>query len=555
MKQALKIVLFCLLLLLVTAMLSVFLFRQQLQQLVLKRLLAEVETTFGNYYQLEVADLQTSLDFTNFSLRLIRPVFTTDTSQRAYLNRYPPVYFRADSVLVTGLNLRSLFFGKDIRLHEIVLANPSLVLLSRDSSRHDSNHVQPRHKRKLIDNISLGQLRIIDGDISLLNTHRLSDTVYYGEAIDLSIGQASLSLQQNGPLSNQLQLKSLVFAMEKVVVHPIGTAYAFEMEKLLFDLEGDSVCGKNMMLLPDRSLLRLSRQAEYQKTFAKIALGDVAVYGINYPALALSQVEARKVVLQNARFFLLRNKNKVTDPNLFKKSIRQALAGLPVQVHIDSLLLREMQLEFQLYMPDKSTPAIIRLHQANGLITQLHNKKDSKLLTQLRLKSRIMAHGKLDFQATFTPGRLEHSFQGQIYAMPFSDWNQVIAQMAPIQVSTGTIDGIQFKGTAGDMESRGEIIFRYQNLRAEVSKTSRSGKSRKSNLLSSAANLILHESNPPQGKLVPETKSFYFRREPWQGPVMLWVGGLLDGMEATLISEKNKARLAEAKIKRRKKTG
>lgn len=552
MRKTLKIVLYALLLLLVVAITTVFLFKEQLQQRVLRRLLAEIETTFGNYYQLEVKELQTSLDFTNFSLRLIQPVFTTDTLQRDYSNRYPPIFFQADSVLVSGLNLRSLFFGKDIRLHEIILSNPSLKLFSHDSTKNDNFQTKANNKRKRIDNISLAQLRIEAGDISLLNVHRQMDTLYYGESIDLTLGQTNLALQQSGPFLKQLRLKSLVFAMENVEIRPIGTAYAFEMERLIFDLAGDSLSGKNMKLLPDRSLLQLSRQADYQKTFAKIALGDIAVHGINFPALANNQVELKKVVLDNARFFLLRNKNKVTDPKLFKKSIRQTLADLPVQLHIDSLLIKNMQLEFQLYMPGKSKPAIVRLDRANGLITQLHNKSSSKVLTHLSLKSRIMAHGKLDFQATFTPGKLEHSFKGKIYAMPFSDWNQVVAQMAPLQISSGSIDGIQFSGMAGDMESRGKIIFRYHNLRAELSRTDKSGRIRKANLLSSATNLMLYESNPRTGKQLPDAQSFHFRREAWQGPVMLWVGGLLDGMEATLLSEKKRARLRSMQQKRQK---
>lgn len=552
MKRILKIVLAGLFFLLLSAGLAAYFFKNQLQKLVLHRLLAEIEATFGNYYQLQFSEIHTSLDFTNFSLHLIQPVFTTDTLQRAYVSRFPPVYFRADSVLVTGLNLRSLFFGKNIRLHEIALTNPSLVLLSPDNRRLDSSEFQSKYRRKRIQNISLLRFRITNGNLSLLNTHRLSDTVYYGEAIDLNIGRARLGLQESGPLSQQLQLKSLVFAMQKVVVRPIGTAYAFEMEKLLFDLEGDSIHGTNMSLLPDRSLFRLSKQAVYQKTFAKIALGDVALYGINYPALALKSLALRKVTLTNARFFLLRNKNKVTDPALFKKSIHKSLADLPIKIQIDSLLLREMQLEFQLYMPDKTQPAIVRLSQANGLITNLHNSDSSKHLTQFRLKSRIMAHGELDFQAIFTPNNPVHRFKGQIYTMPFSDWNQVIAQMAPVQISSGTIDGILFSGTANDMESRGKIDFQYHDLRASISRANKAGDMRKSSLLSGAAQLILRESNPPKGKNEAESHAFYFRREPWQGPVMLWVGGLLDGMEATLISEKNRIRLAEIKRKRKK---
>jgi len=554
MKRALKIVMVSLLLLLATATITVLFFKKQLQSLVLHRLKAEMETTFGQYYRLEFEDLQTSLDFSHFSLRLIKPVFTTDTLQRAYLNRYPPVYFSADSLMVNGFNLRSLFFGKNIRLQEIVLANPSLLLLTRDSSRYDDRQGPPQRRRKLIENVFLGRLRIADGDIRVLNTHRLRDTVYYGKAIDLTLTDARLALQQTGHLVDQIQLKTFVFTMEKVVIQPINAVYAFEMERLIYDLVADSIHGKNMHLLPDRSLLRLSQQATYQKTFAKIALGDVALFGINYRALEERRVEVRKVSLQHARFFLLRNKNKVADPKLFKKSFPQALAALPIQLHIDSLILADMQLEYQLYLPDKSQPVIIRLTQANGLITQLHNSDTSKQRTQLRLKSRIMEHGKLDFQATFTPGRAEHSFEGQIYSMPFSDWNQVIAQMAPVQITSGTIDGIRFSGTAGAMESKGNIVFRYHDLRAGVNRTNKAGEVRKSSVLSGVANFILRENNPPKGKTEAESHVFNFRREPWQGPVMLWVGGLLDGMEATLLSEKNKARLAAVKLKRKQQT-
>ena len=553
MKQVLRIFFGGLLSLLLLAVLAGYFFRDQLQKLVLNRLLAKVEATFGQYYQLEYKSLETTLDFSHFSLRLIKPVFTTDTLQRAYFKRYPPVYFKADSLLVTGLKLRSLFLGKDIQLHEIVLANPKLLLLSRDSSRYDSSGRVPQKKRKLINSIRLGSLRIADGDISLLNASQLSDTVYYGEEIDFKLSDAYLPLQNTGNIIRNMRVAQLVFAMDKVIIQPINSTYSFEMQRLQFDLAGDSIHGKDLKLLPERALYSLSKQAEYQKTFAKIALGDIALHGLDYKKLDQNTVNVRKVVLQNARFFLLRNKNIQADPNLLKKSFRQGLAALPMQLNIDSMLLADMQMEFQLYALGKQEPAIIRLTKANGFITNLHNTKDSSRLIQLQLKSNIMAHGKLDFEATFTPGNVAHSFKGHIYTMPFSDWNQVIGQMAPVKIEAGTIDGIQFWGKAGDMESRGTMIFSYHDLKASVWKTDASGQTKKALLLSGAANLILRQNNPEHEKDKPESKPFYFRREPWQGPVMLWVGGLLDGIETTLISEKNKSRLEDAQKKRHKK--
>ena len=517
------------------------------------RLLVEVETTFGKYYNLQYGELETTLDFTHLSIRLIRPVFTTDTTQLAYVKRYPPVYFKADSLLVNGLNLRSLILGKNIQLNEILLANPRLLLLSRDSTRYDSTLKAPEKKRKMIHGIRVASLRIQDGDVSLLNAHKLSDTVYYGKNIDLTLTKANVPLQKAGPLLKNASIKTLVFAMEKVVIQPINSAYAFEMEHLLYDLVGDSIHGNALRLLPDRSLYRLSKQAEYIKTFAQIALGDVSLHGIDYEALELKKIKLRKLILQNARFFLLRNKSKGADPNEFKKSIRQALAGLPMAMQIDSLMLRDMQLEFQLYMPKKTTPAIIRLTKANGIITDLHNTSDTKLLTKLRLHSKIMANGKLDFQATFTPGKMEHSYKGQVYTMPFRDWDQVIEQVAPVKIESGTIDGIRFSGTAGDMETKGHMVFTYHSLKTSIWRTNKSGRVFKSNLLSGAANMIIKESNPAKGETEPEGYDYHFRREPWQGPVMIWVGGLLDGMEGTLLSAKNKERLTEVVEKRKKK--
>ncbi len=551
--RRLRIFLGSLLLLLVLVAGTGYFLRVHLQKLVLHRLLTEIETTFGQYYHLDFGQLETSIDFRHFSIRVLRPVFTTDTTQLAYLSKYPPVYFKADSLLIKGLNLRSLFLGKNISLREIQLSNPSLLLLTRDSSLRDSLVPSPKNKRKLIQSIRLGLLRIEDGDVRIVAYKRPTDTVYYGEAIRLTLTSARLPLQAPGRVIDNLRLENLVYRMNKVLVQPLNSPYAFEMQELHFDFAGDSMHCRDLKLLPERSLLKLSRQARFQKTFAKIALGDMAVYGIYFKELSAKKLQARKVVLQDARFFLLRNKAKKPDGTLVKKSFRENLAALPFSLFIDSLQLVDMTLEFQLYMPGKTLPAIIRLTKANALITHLHNHPDSSQLTLLKLKSNIMERGKLRFEASFTPGKQVHAYQGHIAAMPFSDWNQVIGQMAPVNIEGGQIDGIDFTGEAGDMETKGTILFRYHDLKAGIWKVDKDGHQKKARILSATVNMLLHQNNPAVGKKEAESKRFFYRREPWQGPVMLWIGGLLDGMEATLLSEKNKARVAEAKQKKKAK--
>jgi hypothetical protein len=148
----------------------------------------------------------------------------------------------------------------------------------------------------------------------------------------------------------------------------------------------------------------------------------------------------------------------------------------------------------------------------------------------------IMKTGKLQFHATFPVHTNTHTYQVTISKMPFTEWNQVISTLANVQITSGSIDRILLSGKATSMATEGNIIFEYRDLQATLFKKKKNGELKKAKLLSYITNSILRLHNPDNGETKPIAKEFYFKREPYQGQIMLWVGGLLDGIEATLLN-------------------
>jgi hypothetical protein len=529
--------------------------RKNIKEILLHRLLKEVETTFGNYYHVTYSNIELSVENSFFTINITNPVFRTDTTQKEFLTQYPPIFFKADHFMVGNINIRQLILGQTLKIEQIELANPNLLILTNTLHTHKTTETKPQKtkpNRKLITDVLVDKLTITKGDVNLIHFYNLQDTLYYGEDINLDITKAEIKTQAQEGILEASTIGNIVFSMNKVRLHPSYSPYSFWMQSIKIDVSKNTVNCRKVVVYPEKSLLKLSRKAAYQKTFAQIAIGNLFIKGIDYKKLAQKEVNIKQIELSNAHFNLLRNKEKKLNKSLVKKSFQQLLANIHVPIKIDGIKLHNLHLTFKLYFPTHKEPALIQLKHINGTLSEINTYKGHTKPIRLHATATIMNKGKLTFNATIPQHKKTHSYNGVITAMPFTDWNQVLSKMAPVKIESGMVHRIQFSGIAGTSETSGKLTLTYSNLKATIYKKQVNGELKKAKLMSLVANTFIQTNNPAKGDSLPTSTPFYFKKEPYQGQIMLWVGGLLDGIEGTLLNEKVKQKVDAVKEKKKK---
>jgi hypothetical protein len=554
-KPFLRILLYSSLTLILIAGVGLYVLRTYLQKIILHRLRAEIETTFDNYYHLEYGEIKTSLIDGDFGIKIIRPVFSTDTTQKFYLSKYPAFYFKADSIEIGKINIERLFISQSIKFDFISLDNPELTFLLGKQKPDKQSEGKPKKTRKLIDEIFFKKLQIVKGNVSILHLNDPEDTLYYGEDIDLSVINTRIPVMDPKGIYAASKIENVLFSMSNVRFYPDKSPYAFLMNELRFNAQENFLKCRKVSMQPEKSLLKMSTSSRYQKTFAKIHIGNILLRGIDFYKIGEPALSVRYAEIANSNFNLLRNRHMLLDKSAYKKSFQENLKEIELPINIDSLHFSNIHLNVTVHFPNNNPPATIRIHNMSGTLLHINNDSATSEPMQLHANATIMKTGKLVFDASFPIHNQTHTYTARISNMPFAEWNEVISRLANVQLTSGNIKQIKLKGDATSMETNGNIVFEYRDLQATVFKKTKSGDLKKAKGMTYLANGILRLHNPDKGEMIPVSKDYYFKREPWQGQIMLWVGGLLDGIEATLLNERLKKRVDEIeaeKLKTRK---
>jgi hypothetical protein len=542
MKRLLKRFLYVILSLLLLAGIGIYILRNYAQELILHRLQAELEATFDQFYNITFESLTTGIEGNTFTIQIIKPVFTTDTSQQYYLQKYPALFFEADTFEVGGINIPMLILGQSIELEVLKLNNPQLVVLMRKEFKplkQDENSKQKK-SRKLIRELFFEKLKIEKGNIAFIHLQNTSDTLYYGEKINLEISKARIPTLADEGIYNASKIGNILFSMSNVCFYPEKSPYSFFMDEIKFNARQNILNCRKVSVYPEKSMLSLSKTRKYQKTFAEADIGNVSLHGIDYNKIGEPALYVKHVEISNSHFSLLRNRNKLLNKSIYKKTMQELVEAVQFPLNIDTVSLKNIYVTIDIHFPDRKKPATIKLHQMKGTILHVNSSPKARLPMQLHATGVIMKTGKLTFDATFSKKHPTHTYHATITNMPFTEWNEVISRLANVELTSGKIEQIKLDGNATSLETHGNIVFEYRDLQTTVFKKDKLGNNKKAPILTYIANGFLRLHNPEVGKTIPVTKEYYYKREPYQGQIMLWVGGLLDGIEATLLNEKLK---------------
>jgi hypothetical protein len=557
MQRILKVIVYILLSISLVVVIGLYLTRNHAQKLVIKRLEVVLAATFGNYYHIQSDSIHVDLTYQSLSIQIIHPVFTTDTLQKQFLQKFPVVFFKADTLAIRKINLRKLLLQKSLYLEGILLNNPQLsIFLNAATVEKTPTDSQAKVvKRNLIRNLEFHTLQIQRGNISLLPLNTPDDTLFYGDNINIRITEANFPNLSEEGLFRRATIGNTVITTNDVYFNPPRSPYYFAMDKLFINTKQNVVKCHKVNLTSKKSLYKRSVINTYQKTFGEVEIGSLLLKGVDYAKIAEHSLIAEYAELANTHFSLLRNKTKLLDKTAAKKSLQEALKSLNMTLDIDTVNLYNIHLGILVQFPKHQDPASIRIHHIKGKLLHLSNREHPKYPMELDIRAKIMQTGDLHFVASFPLHNERHSYKATISSMPFEEWNEVISKIADIKIESGNIKKIVLTGEATSMETKGNIQFEYRDLQATIYKRTKSGQLVKSPLLTLATNGLLRMRNPEKDDGIPVLKDFYFKREAYQGQIMLWVGGLIDGIEATLLNArlKKKVDTIEAKkVKERK---
>lgn len=529
MKKLLNVVLSLLVLLLLAAFVYFqFFFKNQLKD----KISEELKATFGNYYQLIYDDIQFDFDWESVSISLFQVDLKSDTTSNS--QNFLPVFFNAQSLKISNFKVLKLWFDQKIEFGQLELLKPKLQLFP--ISKKEDKAISNKKSNSL--NLTFEELKIDSASFTYYTDLSVKDTLFNADLFSLKMNAISFVQLPDLAIHKGINWDSLKLSFQKIDFHPTYLPYSLKIDQINYSSNDDIFELNKCSFYPNKSLKNLAKQEKYQKVFSEVFIPSIEISGFKSESLRNDKVLLNKLKINEAEIVLLKDKNKPINPLIEKMDLQYYLNKIKYHVQIDSVLIKNASINTLLINKGEIKPISILVNKLNGSISDFKSGGNDSAKLVLKAEGVFLGLAKIWIAAEFPLRSHLHSYTININGFDFEKLNPLINHFYPLEVKSGSVKSITMFGVCDDKHNNGFIDFEYENLDLKIYKK-RNGILKQARLLSFVANQAVIDSNPRKGKKLNRYK-FRFDKKKFQGPIMLWIGGLAEGIKESVLSEKVK---------------
>jgi hypothetical protein len=509
-----------------------------LKDLLIQKLSNELKHTFHNYYTIQYASLKTSLSLNGLNITIDKPRFKSDTSLHALNRKFPALFFKADKLIVRDLSVRKLLFTDELKLDEILLKQPKLIFIvfSVDTTTLFTKTKKHKPKKRNYANfLHINKISFTNGSLVCCYNNQIKDTTFLGININAIVENIDMQVSKLKTLAYNLRPENnFSFSASRSYYRPFQSNFSFYLDSLVLSDKKKIISAKNIAQITNRSKLDISKTLQYVKTITEATIGSFKLRGYDIKQiLDQKSMVIQSMTLNAIELNMFRNKQKQFDLKSEKLLIQEMITELPFKLKLDSIIITNSKIHFELLYKNSQTPFVFYINKLNAVFTHLNTLNNSYDTMMLAGNGTFMDVANFNVQAGFPNIHSPHHFySGKVGTMPFSKFNTLLFGYAGIKITSGAIKSIAFNGICNQFENRGRVTFKYNDL--EIGITKHNGK-KKAKLISFLGNMVLQNNNPRNEHERATSVNYYFRREKYQSHTMLWIGGILEGVKNTLI--------------------
>lgn len=505
------------------------------------RLEEKLEITFDNYYSIEFESIETAITLKGqFSIKIVKPVFRSDTINKSANDRFPIMFFEADFLEIKNIPFRDILSGPDIHIEDILLKNPELLFLY--TSNEDSTDREPDKEtvsEDIFEFIQIETTALEGGIFKMANYKTPQTTEYRGEDINFKVDGFNVNPSKfYAVLRSPNAFSDINFFMTHAFSSPASLDYSFEMDSLEISYSNQLISMGATKIIPNEKLKELSEKEPYRKTFVNIDLSHAELAYINYTKLFMAgHLESGILSLDNPKIAFLRNHTKPLDESLYKPTIIELINLLNIEVNIDSVKLNNGDFKINLLADKTEQGAQVSISNLQATFSPLQSDYYHKDTMIFHLEGKLFDEGDLACTILFPPKKESYNlYQGSIHDLSFSALNDLMWEFKSLGFTEGKIDDLYFSGVADQYTNKGKMYLAYHDLKIASYKNVNGVKSKIEGFKSKLGNIFIKDSK--QMDEGAHEVSYEFTREKYQGYGALYIGGLISGLKISIMGEK-----------------
>lgn len=253
---------------------------------------------------------------------------------------------------------------------------------------------------------------------------------------------------------------------------------------------------------PKYSRKEYNRRLKYENDLFSIKTKSIVLNGLGLSELLNFKkgLKLNSIVVQEPNVIIYRDKNLADPPYKYHPLLAGTIKKIPITFYLDSLLLKNASLVYAEKQKHTETPGEVSFKNLNiavhnitndALRLQENHNMPIDILAKLYGKGNLKARLDIDL----TSNNESFNIKGNLGQMEATTFNKMTKELILVEITSGDIKGVMFNFSADDDVSNGEIIVRYENLKAKVLKEKDTTK--KAKFMSFIAGGAIRSNNMP----------------------------------------------------------
>jgi len=290
---------------------------------------------------------------------------------------------------------------------------------------------------------------------------------------------------------------------------------------------------RGLRLIPTLGEMQFSRKFKVQKDRYRVDIQEMQLNNIDYNMLNLNRrliASALTVQKANLSIFLDRSMpDSLRDRGMNFPQL--SLQRFKLDAMVDTVSIQDSRVNYSEYNPDSKRKGTVTFSKINGRIFNVTNdssslSKNSK--AEAKLTALLMDRGRFNVNMQFdlTSPTGAFNFKGNVGRMDADMFNAAIRPLSLIEIKSGVLKRMEFKGEGNTKGVKGSLSVYYNNLKiALLERSEKTSWLKRRGIASIFANVLIIESdNPTPGRPVRTAKFNYVRPQHSSFFNMIWKG-------------------------------
>lgn len=503
-----------------------------LENIIINRLESKLENSYGDVYLIEYESLDYSVSFSSLSLKLKGVKLKTDTAIAQEKNN-PILFIESKSLALESISLWNVFFHSVMDVDKIIIDSPQISIAVDKNANKEKSKESAKRKRnisKYISKLSFKEFIITNGSAEFFNDVKMSDTLFRLKKIEFKAENFNSFSENLSELLNIERYKSISVESESFYINFGEDQYTASTGNFKGELIKGDIELSDIHLRPPFEKIMAGKEFR-----GDIKINELKLRGVKYLHDENNAVSIDTAIIVNTNIDLTKNQalSEMREKSLWMESLLDVNKALSIKY----LEFMDCSLSAKLLYLNDSEQYTLNLYNLNGTIENLNTKGHSGSLS-LKATSNIFRTGKLKMNVDIPYNDpLTSIFNGTISTIDLKSFNELIGTAYPLKIDSGKLNKLTFKGSSNKDKSKGVISFEYSDLEGSFLKEKK-GEKKRAVIISAIINMYIHASNPRENEESIEKMNFTFSKKTHQGQLMLWLGGVLDGVIKTIVKEK-----------------